>query len=131
AGQIDMNFTGPNTSVPQVRAGTIKAYAVMATSRLAIAPEIPTVDEAGLPGLYFSLWHDLWGPKGTPKGVIAKINEAVAMALADPTIRQKLADQAMDIPRREEQTSEALGAYQKAEIEKWWPIIKAANIKGE
>ena len=131
AGQIDINFPVPTTSVPQVRAGTIKAYAVMTPSRLAIAPEIPTVDEAGLPGLYFSLWHGLWAPRGTPRDVITRINNAVTMALADPAISQKLADQGMSIPRREEQTPEALAAYQKAEIEKWWPIIKAANIKGE
>jgi tripartite-type tricarboxylate transporter receptor subunit TctC len=131
AGQIDMNIAVPVNALPQVRAGTIKAYAITAKVRLATAPEIPTVDEAGLPGLQFSMWYGLWAPKGTPKDVIAKVNKAVVIALADATIRQKLGDQGMDIPPQEELTPEALRAYQKAEIEKWWPIIKTANIKPE
>ena len=98
---------------------------------LAAAPEIPTVDEAGLPGLPPVSWYALWAPKGTPRDVIAKLNAAVVEALADPAVRQRLADIGQEIPAREQQTPEALGAFQKAEIEKWWPIIKAANIKGE
>lgn len=129
AGHVDMGFQPIDTSLPQVRAGLIKAYAVTANSRLAMAPEVPTVDEAGLPRLQFSMWYGLWAPKGTPKDVITKLNEAVVIALADPIVRQKFAEQGMNIPAREEQTPEALGTFQKAEIEKWWPIIKAANLK--
>jgi tripartite-type tricarboxylate transporter receptor subunit TctC len=131
AGNIDMMFDNPITSLPQVRAGSVKAYAVTAKSRLAAAPDIPTVDEAGLPGFYISNWHALWVPKGTPKNVIAKLNAAVVDALADPTVRARLADLGQEIFPRDQQTPEALGALQKAEIEKWWPIIKAAGIKGE
>ena len=131
AGQIDLMILDPPTSLPQVRAGSIKAYAVTAKTRLAAAPDIPTVDEAGLPGFYISLWNGLWAPKGTPKDIIAKLNAAVVEALADPTVRQRLADLGQEIPPREQQTPEALAHFQKAEIEKWWPIIKAANIKGE
>jgi tripartite-type tricarboxylate transporter receptor subunit TctC len=129
AGQIDVLLDTPATSLSQVRAGTIKAYAVTAKSRLAVAPEIPTTDEAGLPGFYFSFWHALWAPKDTPKAVIAKLNDAVVSTLADPKMRQKLVDLAQEIFPRAQQTPEALGAYHKAEIEKWWPIIKAAEIK--
>jgi tripartite-type tricarboxylate transporter receptor subunit TctC len=131
AGRIDMMFDAPAPSLPQVRAGRIKAYAVMASTRLAAASEIPTVDEAGLPGFYFSLWFALWAPKGTPKDVIARLNDAVVNTLAEPSIRQKIADQSMEIPPRAQQTPEALGAFHRAEIEKWWPVIKAAGIKGE
>ena len=92
---------------------------------------MPTVDEAGLPGFYASLWLGLWLPKSTPKDVITKLNSAVTEALTDPVVRQRLADIGQSVPPREQQTPEALGAFQKAEIEKWWPIIKAANIKGE
>jgi tripartite-type tricarboxylate transporter receptor subunit TctC len=131
AGRIDMMFDAPAPSLPQVSAGRIKAYAVMAGTRLAAAPEIPTVDEAGLPGFYFSLWFGLWAPKGTPKDVIARLNEAVVSTMAEPSIRQKIAERSMEIPPRAQQTPEALGAFHRAEIEKWWPIIKAAGIKGE
>jgi tripartite-type tricarboxylate transporter receptor subunit TctC len=131
AGQIDLMVDNPTNSLPQVRAGSIKAYAVTAKSRLASAPDIPTVDEAGLPGFYISLWQALWAPKGTPKEVIARLNAAVADALADPMVRQKFAEIGQDIYPRDQQTPEALGILHKTEIEKWWPIIKAANIKGE
>jgi tripartite-type tricarboxylate transporter receptor subunit TctC len=131
AGQIDFMFNQTSNALPQVRAGTIKAYAVTAKTRLAVAPDIPTVDEAGLPGFYISVWRGLWVPKGTPKEVIAKLNAAVVDALADPAVRQRLADMGEEIPPREQQTPQALGAFHKAEIEKWWPIIKAANIKPE
>jgi tripartite-type tricarboxylate transporter receptor subunit TctC len=129
AGEIDMIIDDPTSSLPQVRAGKIKAFAVTARSRLAAAPEIPTVDEAGLPGFYFSRWHALWAPKGTPKDIIARLNAAAVGALADPLVRSRLADLGQEIFPREQQTPEALGAYHKAEIEKWWPIIKAAGIK--
>jgi tripartite-type tricarboxylate transporter receptor subunit TctC len=131
AGRIDMMFDAPGSSLPQVHAGRIKAYAVMSANRLAAAPDIPTVDEAGLPGFHFSLWFALWAPKGTPKDAIAKLNDAVVNSLADPTTRQKLADESMEVLPRDRQTPEALGTFHKAEIEKWWPIIKAAGIKGD
>jgi tripartite-type tricarboxylate transporter receptor subunit TctC len=131
AGRIDLMFDAPASSLPQVRSNRVKAYAVMSATRLAAAPEIPTVDEAGLPGFHFSLWFGLWAPKGTPKGAIAKLNDAVAEALADPAIRQKLADESMELLPREQLTPEALRTFHKAEIEKWWPIIKAAGIKGD
>jgi tripartite-type tricarboxylate transporter receptor subunit TctC len=104
---------------------------VAAKTRVSAAPQVPTVDEAGLPGFYASLWLGLWLPKGTPKDVVTKLNSAVIEALTDPAVRRRLADIGQSVPPREQQTPEALGAFQKAEIEKWWPIIKAANIKGE
>ena len=131
AGQIDMMIDNPATSLPQARAGTIKAYATTARARLAAAPDIPTADEAGLPGFTVSQWTALWAPKGTSKDIIAKLNEAVVQSLADRNVLARLADLGQAIPPRDQQTPEALGAYQKAEIEKWWPIIKAANIKAE
>jgi tripartite-type tricarboxylate transporter receptor subunit TctC len=131
AGQIDFMIAAPTASLPQVRAGAIKAYAVTSNRRFAAAAEIPTVDEAGLPGLYVSNWYALFAPKGTPKEIIGKLNAAVVDALSDPTVRVRLANQGQDIPPRGQQTPEALAGFQKAEIEKWWPIIKAANIKSE
>ena len=124
-----MAILDPITSLPQLRGGRIKIFAVMAKSRTATAPDIPTVDEAGAPGLHISPWQAIWAPKGTPKDVVAKLNAAVVHALHDPDIRKKLAEQSYDIGPREEQTPEYLGAFHKAEIEKWWPIIKAAGIK--
>ena len=131
AGQIDLAFSVPVTAMPQARAGLIKAYAVTAKSRLAVAPEIPTVDEAGVPELHLSLWQGLWAPKGTPRDLVARLNDAVVVALADPAVRQKLDDLGFDTPPREKLSPEALGAYQQEEIDKWWPILKAANIKGD
>jgi tripartite-type tricarboxylate transporter receptor subunit TctC len=131
AGQIDIMIDQAANSLPQVRAGTIKAYAVTDRSRLPAAPDIPTVDEAGVPGLHISIWHALWMPKGTPKDVIARINAAVVEALADANTRRRLADLGQELPPPEQQNPQALAAFHKAEVEKWWPIIKAANIKGE
>jgi tripartite-type tricarboxylate transporter receptor subunit TctC len=131
SGQIQMMFDQPSNAVQHVRSGRIKAHAVLAKERLAMAPEIPTVDEAGLPGFYMAVWHGIWVPKGTPRDVIAKLNAAIVETLADPAVRTRLADIGQEIPPREQQTPEGLSAYHKAEIEKWWPIIKAAGIKAD
>ena len=131
AGNIDVALDTPATSLPQLQGGAIKVYAVTAGKRLAAAPDIPTTDEAGLPGFHFSFWHAFWVPKGTPKDIIAKLNDALVSTLGDPALRRKLVDLSQDIFPREQQTPEALASYQKAEIEKWWPIIKAAGIKVE
>jgi len=130
AGQIDIMLDSPVSSLQHVNAGAIKAYAVTAKNRLASAPEIPTVDEVGLPGFYASQWFALWAPRSTPRPVIDKLNAAVMHALADPNVQQRMADLGLQIFPREQQTPEALAAFHRAEIEKWWPIIKAANIKG-
>jgi len=131
AGQIDMMIDAPVTVIPQLKADKIKAYAVAEKSRLASAPEIPTVDEAGLPGFHFSNWFALYAPKGTPQPILARLNAAAVAALADAAVRARLTELGQDIFPREQQTPEALAARQRADSEKWWPIIKAANIKGE
>ena len=131
SGRIDLMIDLPPSALPQVYVGTIKAFAVTAKNRLAAAPEIPTVDEAGLPGLYVSFWHALYAPKGTSKDVIARLNAAVVQALADPTVRRRLSDLGNEPLPRELQTPEALDALQRAEIAKWWPVIKAAGLKVE
>jgi tripartite-type tricarboxylate transporter receptor subunit TctC len=129
AGNINLTFDQASNSLRYVRSGRIKAYAVTAKNRLAAAPEIPTVDEAGLPGFYISVWFGIWAPRSTPKDAIAKLNAAIVKALADPTVRKRLADIGQEILPRDQQTPEALRAFQKSEIEKWWPLIKAAGIK--
>jgi tripartite-type tricarboxylate transporter receptor subunit TctC len=131
AGRLDFMVDQASNSLPQVRGGKIKAYAVTAKTRLSAAPEIPTVDEAGLPGLYVSVWFGIWAPKGTPHDIVAKLNAAMVASLADPTVRQRLADLGQEIVPREQQSSEALAAFHKAEAEKWWPLVKAAGIKPE
>jgi tripartite-type tricarboxylate transporter receptor subunit TctC len=130
-GQIDFTCDLATNALGQVRSGGIKAYAVMAKSRWFAAPEVPTADEAGLDGLYVSAWHGLWAPKGTPADIITKLNAAAVDAMADAAARQRIADLGMEIPPREQQTPAGLGALQRSEIEKRWPIIKAAGIKGE
>ncbi len=131
AGQIDIMIDQASNVLPQLRGGTIKAFAVTAKERLPSAPDVPTVDEAGLPGLYVSVWHGLWAPKGTPAEIIAKLNGAVVKSLGEPGTKEKLAALGQDIPPPDQLTPQSLGAFQKAEIEKWWPIVKDAGIKAE
>jgi tripartite-type tricarboxylate transporter receptor subunit TctC len=131
AGNTDLQFDAPATSMGHVRSGLIKAFAVTHPTRISAAPDIPTTDEAGLPGFYFPFWHALWAPKGTPKPVIAKLNAALVKALDEPAMRAKLKELAHEVFPREQQTPEALYAFHKAEIEKWWPIVKAAGVKAE
>jgi len=131
AGHINLMFDQAANSLPQLQGGRIKAYAVAAHARLALAPDIPTMDESGLQGFYLSVWHGLWAPKGTPKEIIARLNAAAMEALGDPNVRQKLAELGQEIPPRDQETPEFLADHQKAEAEKWWPIIKAANVTAE
>jgi tripartite-type tricarboxylate transporter receptor subunit TctC len=131
AGQIDLFCAEASQTLAFLRSGAIKAFAVMSRERWPPAPQVPTLDEVGAPGMYISFWNGLWVPKGTSPDVIARLNAAVVDSLADPTVRQRLTDLGHVIATREEQTPEALGAFHKAEIEKWWPIIKAANIRPE
>ena len=131
SGQVDLLVIQGAAALPQVRAGTIKAIANLSPQRSASMPDIPTSDEGGVPGWYMSGWFGFFAPKGTPKDVIAKLNGAMSQALADPTTQSKFAELGLDVASKQLQTPEGLAAFQKAEIEKWWPIIKAANIKGE
>jgi len=131
SGITDIQLDTPAVSLPHVKSGALKAYAVTSKNRIAIAPDIPTTDEAGMPGYYFYFWHAMWAPKGTPKDFITKLNAAAVASLADPKTRKRLTDLAQEIYPREQQTPEALYAFQKSEVEKWWPIIKAAGIKAE
>jgi tripartite-type tricarboxylate transporter receptor subunit TctC len=131
SGQIDFTMTVASNSLPQIRSGLIKPYAVMGKIRLTAAPEIPTVDEAGVHGVYSSVWFALWAPKGTPKDIVGRLGAAVVEARADPAVQARLHDLGQEIPPRQQQTPEYLGALHKAEVEKWWPIVKAAGIKGE
>jgi tripartite-type tricarboxylate transporter receptor subunit TctC len=131
AGQVDLMLDQAANALGQVRAGQIKAYAVMSKTRWSALPDVPAIDESGVPGLYVAYWHAMWAPKGTPKDVIAKLNAAVMGALADPTVQQRLSGQGHDVWPREQQTPEALAAYHKAETERWWPIVRASGLKAE
>jgi tripartite-type tricarboxylate transporter receptor subunit TctC len=130
-GEVDLYVTQISNITGQIRAGKIRAYAVTAPARLTAAPEIPTVDEAGLPGLHTAVWHGIWAPKATSREIIMKLNAAIVECLADPAVRERFADLGQEIPARDQQTPQALAAYHKVEIEKWWPLIKAAGLKAE
>jgi tripartite-type tricarboxylate transporter receptor subunit TctC len=131
AGQIDLIVDQTSNSIAQIRAGTIRAYAVTDDKRVESAPDIPTTDEAGLSGFHMTLWSGLWVPKGTPRDVVAKLNDAVVDAMNDPAVRKKFEEMGLQMPPENKLSPEALGAWQKAEIAKWWPMIKAANVKVE
>jgi tripartite-type tricarboxylate transporter receptor subunit TctC len=131
AGQINFMCTATGSFLPLVRNGQIRAYALAAKTRLEAAPEIPTVDEAGLPGFYVSVWNALWVPKGTPANIVAKLNAALVAAMTDPALHKQIVEMGLDMPGRAEMTPAALEALRKADIDKWWPIIKAAGLKVE
>ena len=131
AGHIDLTFDQAISALPYVRNGQVRAYAITGKTRLASAPDIPTVDEAGAPGVYISTWFGLWAPKGTPSDVVARLSSAAMEAIADPAVAKRLIDLGQEIPPPEQQTAAALGAHLKAEIDKWFPIIRGANIKVE
>ena len=130
-GQIDIIVDQASNSMQQIRAGRIRAYAITDSKRLKAAPEIPTAAEAGLPGFDMTLWSALWAPKGTPKDVIARLNAAAVEAMADDAVLKRLNDLGLEVPARDQQTPQALGVWHKAEVDKWWPIIKKAGIKPE
>jgi tripartite-type tricarboxylate transporter receptor subunit TctC len=131
AGELDILFDQASNSLPHLRTGAIKAYAVTSKTRSASAPDIPTTDEAGLPGFYSATWYGLWAPKGTPKDIVVRLNGAVGEALADPALRKTYAQQGLDMPPADLRTPEAFAAFHRSEIEKWWPIVKAAGIKAK
>ena len=131
AGHVDIFFDQAANALPQIRSSKVRAYAVTQTTRLSVAPDIPTVDEAGMPGYYMAVWHGLWVPRGTRPEVVARLNSAMVDAAADDGVRKRLMDIGQEMLPREKQTPEALGAHQRAEIEKWWPLIKSAGIKAD
>jgi tripartite-type tricarboxylate transporter receptor subunit TctC len=131
AGHVDITFDQAATALGQVKAGRVRAYAVTQKTRLASAPDIPTVDEAGLPGFYMTIWHAMWAPRGVPKENLAKLNAALREALADPGIRKRFADMGQEIPAPDQQATEVLRAHLKSETDKWHPVIKAAGIKAQ
>jgi tripartite-type tricarboxylate transporter receptor subunit TctC len=130
-GRIDLIVDQMSNSMPQVRGGKIRAYAITAKTRSPAAPDIPTVDEAGLPGFHMSIWYGTWVPRGTPPAAVARLNGAIVESLADANARKRLEDLGVEIVPREQQTPAALGAHHRAEIEKWWPMIRAARIRVE
>jgi tripartite-type tricarboxylate transporter receptor subunit TctC len=131
SGQVDLLVVQGAAALPQVRGGTIKALANLSPKRSASIPDIPTSDEGGVPGWYMSGWFGLFAPKGTPKDVVAKLNGALVQVLAEPAVRARFAELGLDVASRDQQTPEGLAAFHKGEIEKWWPVIKAAGIKAQ
>jgi len=132
AGQIDLRMGAEASQMlPYLKSGSVKPLAIMDKTRWAPAPDIPTIEEAGVPELALSFWQAFWAPKATPDAIVAKLNAAAVAALADTALRQRLDDLGQEIPPREQQTPQALGAFHRSEIDKWWPIIKAAGIKPE
>ena len=131
SGQVDLLVVQGAVALPQVRGGKIKALANLSPQRSAAMPDIPTSDEGGVPGLYMSGWFGFFAPKGTPKDVIATLNEAMVEALADPAVKARFTELGLDVASREQQTPEGLAAFQKAEIDKWWPIIKEAGVTAQ
>jgi tripartite-type tricarboxylate transporter receptor subunit TctC len=131
AGHIDLMFDQVSNSLPHARSGKIKVHAIAAESRVAAAPEIPTTNQAGLPGFHVSVWHAIWAPKATPAAVVARLNAAVLKTLEAPEVRRRLADLGQEIPPASQLTPQALAAHHKVEIEKWWPVVKAAAIKAD
>ena len=131
AGQVDIMFDQAANAIGQVRNGGIRALAVLTKERWPALPDVPSIDEAGVPSLYVSYWHGLWAPKGTPKDIVGTLNGAVVKALADPTVRQRFSDIGQEVWPPDRQTPEALSAHHKAETEKWWPIIRASNLRAE
>jgi tripartite-type tricarboxylate transporter receptor subunit TctC len=131
AGQVDLMFDQAANALGPVKGGSVKAYAVMMKDRWTPLPDVPSIDESGTRGLYVAYWHGMWAPKGTPKEIVARLNAAVVHALADPNVKKRLADIGQDVWPREQQTPEALAAFHKAEIEKWWPIIRASGLKAQ
>jgi tripartite-type tricarboxylate transporter receptor subunit TctC len=130
-GQLDIIIDQASAALSVAKGGNVRAYAVTAKQRLASAPDLPTVDEAGLPAFYVSIWQGVWAPKGTPKEILAKLNAAIAGALADPAVQKRLAEIGQEMPSAEQMTPDGFGAFHRAEMDKWTPIIKAANIKPE
>ena len=131
AGNVDLNCDLASNSLSQFKNGNIKAYAVMAKERWFAAPDVPTADEAGVPGVYVGTWHGLWMPKGTPEDIVARVNAAALSALDDPGVKQRIAALGMNLPPREIATPQAFAAFHKAEVEKWYPIVKASGVKAE
>jgi tripartite-type tricarboxylate transporter receptor subunit TctC len=130
-GQVDLMVVQAAVTLPQARAGTVKILANLSPARSSVIPNIPTSEESGIPGLYASGWFGLFAPRATPREVVARLNAAMVHALADPKVQARFADLGLEVASREQQSPEELAAFHKAEIEKWWPIIKAANIKVE
>ncbi len=131
AGRIDVMFDQVSEAMARLRDGSIRAYTVTAAARSPAAPDAPSVDEAGLPGVYLTIWYGLWAPAGTPPDIVAKLNRAAVAAMADPAVQKRFADLGLAVPPPDRQTPEALTALQSAEIKKWWPIIKAEGIRAE